>query len=124
MLDLIIKGGTVVTPGGVGRKDVGIQGEQIVAVAAPGVLDEIGAGEVIDATNMIVLPGGIEPHAHINVPVPDYWAGGDDAVFNPTARSRQPGRRFRRRHHLRGLCRRVAADAGSSTAFRPHHGPD
>ena len=54
------------------------------------VLDDIGAGETIDATGMIVLPGGIEPHAHINVPVPDYWAGGDDGVFTqpPEAASR------------------------------------
>ena len=81
MLDLIIKGGTVVTPDGVGVMDVGVQGEQIAAVAGPGVLDDVGAGETIDATGMIVLPGGIEPHAHINVPVPDYWAGGDDGVF-------------------------------------------
>ena len=90
MLDLIIKGGTVVTPGGAGLMDVGIQGEQIAAVASPGALDDLGAGETIDATGMIVLPGGIEPHAHINVPVPDYWAGGDPNVFTqpPEAASR------------------------------------
>ena len=90
MLDLIIKGGTVVAPEGAGLMDVGIQGEQIAAVATPGALDDIGAGETIDATGMIVLPGGIEPHAHINVPVPDYWAGGDTGVFTqpPEAASR------------------------------------
>jgi dihydropyrimidinase len=90
MLDLIIKGGTVVTPEGVGLMDVGIQGEQIVAIAATGVLDDVGQVETIDAAGMIVLPGGIEPHAHINVPVPDYWAGGDDGVFTqpPEAASR------------------------------------
>ena len=90
MLDLIIKGGTVVAPEGAYLADVGIQGEQIAAVATPGALDDIGAGETIDATGMIVLPGGIEPHAHINVPVPDYWAGGDTDVFTqpPEAASR------------------------------------
>ena len=90
MLDLIIKGGTVVAPGGAGLMDVGIQGEQIAAVASPGALDDIGAGETIDATGMIVLPGGIEPHAHINVPVPDYWAGGDTGIYTqpPEAASR------------------------------------
>ena len=61
MLDLIIKGGQVVTPMGVGEWDVAIQGEKIVAVAAPGALtDEV--GRVIDATGMVVVPGGIEPH--------------------------------------------------------------
>ena len=73
MLDVIIKGGTVVAPEGAAEMDVGIQGEQIAAVAAPGTLDASGA-RVIDATGKIVLPGGIEPHTHINVPVPDYWA--------------------------------------------------
>ncbi len=75
MLDLLIRGGTVVTPAGAGLMDVGIQGEQIAAVTSPGALDDLEAAETIDATGMIVLPGGIEPHAHINVPVPDYWAG-------------------------------------------------
>ena len=90
MLDLIIKGGTVVAPEGAALADVGIQGEQIAAVATPGALDDIGAADTIDATGMIVLPGGIEPHAHINVPVPDYWAGGDTGIYTqpPEAASR------------------------------------
>ena len=90
MLDLIIRGGTVVAPEGAALMDVGVQGEQIAAVASPGALDDIGAGETIDATGMIVLPGGIEPHAHINVPVPDYWAGGDTGIYTqpPEAASR------------------------------------
>ena len=90
MLDLIIKGGIVVAPEGASLMDVGIQGEQIAAVASPGALDDIGAADTIDATGMIVLPGGIEPHAHINVGVPDYWAGGDTGIFTqpPEAASR------------------------------------
>ena len=63
MLDMLIKGGQVVTPSGVGNWDVGVQGEQIVAVALPGVLSEEGA-TVIDATGRIVVPGGVEAHAH------------------------------------------------------------
>ena len=90
MLDLIIRGGTVVTPTGAGLMDLGIQGERIGVVASPGVLDDLEAVETIDAAGMLVLPGGIEPHAHINVPVPDYWAGGDAGVFTqpPEAASR------------------------------------
>ncbi|MEE3167052.1 MAG: hypothetical protein VX654_06010, partial [Chloroflexota bacterium] len=80
MLDVIIKGGMVVAPEGASVMDVGIEGEKIVAVAAPGTLDSSGV-RVIDATGKIVLPGGIEPHTHINVPVPDYWAGGKSEVF-------------------------------------------
>ena len=65
-MNVIIKGGTVVVPGGASVMDVGIEGEKIVAVAAPGTLDCEGA-RVIDATGKIVLPGGIEPHTHITV---------------------------------------------------------
>ena len=68
MLDLIIRGGQVVTPWGVSEWDVAVQGEKIVAVAASGTLTEE-AGRVIDATGKIVIPGGIEPHAHVQAPV-------------------------------------------------------
>jgi dihydropyrimidinase len=63
MLDLVIKGGQVVTPQGAGFWDIGVQGEQIVAVALPGTLPE--AGRTIDATGRIVIPGGVEPHTHL-----------------------------------------------------------
>ena len=63
MLDLVIRGGQVVTPAGVGTWDLGIQSERIVALAAPDVLTgEV--GRVIDATGKIVVPGGIDPHIH------------------------------------------------------------
>ena len=63
MLDMLIKGGRVVTPSGAGDWDVGVQGERIVAVALPGVLPEEGA-TVIEAAGKIVVPGGVEAHAH------------------------------------------------------------
>ena len=68
MLDLIIRGGQVVTPMGVGEWDVAVQGERIAAVAAPGALGDE-AGRIIDASGKIVVPGGIEPHAHISAPI-------------------------------------------------------
>ena len=70
MFDLIIRGGQVVTPWGVGDWDVGIRGEKIAAVALAHTLTEE-AGRVIDASGMVVVPGGIEPHAHIHAPL---WA--------------------------------------------------
>ena len=90
MLTAIIRNGTAVTPHAAAPLDIGIAGEHIAAVAAPGALDHLDAAETIDATGMLVLPGGIEPHAHINVPVPDYWAGGDTGVYTqpPEAASR------------------------------------
>ena len=67
MVDLIITGGTVVTPSGTGSFDVAVEGEQIVGVTQPGAISTDGA-RVIDATGKIVVPGGIEPHAHIGGP--------------------------------------------------------
>ncbi len=39
MLDLIIRGGQVVTSEGVAQRDLGVLGEQIAAVALPGALE-------------------------------------------------------------------------------------
>ncbi|MFN3202188.1 MAG: dihydropyrimidinase [Bradymonadia bacterium] len=61
----IIKGGTVVTAEGEARADVAIDGEQIVAVGPD--LDANGA-QVIDATGAYVMPGGIDPHTHMELP--------------------------------------------------------
>lgn len=68
MLDLVIRGGKVVTPMGVGVWDVAVKGEKIVAITAPGVLSGDGC-EAVDASGMVVVPGGIEPHAHIAAPI-------------------------------------------------------
>ena len=67
-MDLVVRGGQVVAPWGVGTWDVVVQGERIVAVAEPGSLPG-DVGRVIDATGKIVVPGGIEPHAHISAPI-------------------------------------------------------
>lgn len=84
MLDIIIRGGDVVTPEGVTKADVGIKGDAIAAVAAPGVLGAE-AGRVIDATGRIVMPGGIDPHVHMQHPFatpegPTYYTRGPDHV--------------------------------------------
>ena len=64
MLDLIIRGGEVVTPQGVIKGEVGIAGETIAAIAAPDTLPS--AKRIIDATGHIVMPGGIDPHVHLH----------------------------------------------------------
>src|SRR6266496_475165 len=63
MLDLVIRGGQVVTPQGAGAWDIGVERERIVAVALPGTLGE--AGRTLDATGKVVVPGGVEPHTHL-----------------------------------------------------------
>ena len=67
MLDLLIRGGQVVTPTGVGQWDVAVQGEKIVGVVLPGSLGSE-AVEVIDATGKVVIPGGVEAHTHVGFP--------------------------------------------------------
>jgi dihydropyrimidinase len=84
MLDIIIRGGDVVTPEGVTKADVGIKGETIAAVAAPDVLGAH-AGRIIDATGRIVMPGGVDPHVHMQHPFatpegPTYYTRGPDHV--------------------------------------------
>ena len=69
MIDLVIRGGQVVTPEGVGAWDVGVDGERIVAVAAAGTLPAEST-RVIDATGKLVIPGGIDPHVHTGWPIP------------------------------------------------------
>ena len=77
MFDLLIRGGRVVTPQDDGAYDVAVAGEKIAAVAAAGTIAPSDAKRVIDATAMIVMPGGIDPHVHCkwHLPMPDGTAG-------------------------------------------------
>ncbi len=77
MVDLVLRGDTVVTPHGVGAFDLAIEGERIVAVAAGGTMPLLEGARLIDATGKIVMPGGIDPHVHCKwfLPNPDGTAG-------------------------------------------------
>src|SRR4029450_3193750 len=59
----------------------GWRGESVAALGGPGPLS--GSGRTLDARGKIVVPGGIEPHAHINIPVPEMWAGKPDVMTQP-----------------------------------------
>src|SRR5712692_2733921 len=82
MLDLVIRRGLVVTPHDAVVGDVGIQDGKIVAVASPSSLPS-DAIRIVDAAGKIVLPGGIEPHALIFIPVPESWAGRPELMSQP-----------------------------------------
>ncbi len=77
MVDLVIRGDTVVTPQGVGSYDILVKGEQIAAIVAAGSLPVPAGARLIDATGKIVIPGGIDPHVHCkwHLPNPDGSAG-------------------------------------------------
>jgi dihydropyrimidinase len=76
MLDVLIRGGLVVGDGYERELDVGIAGETIAFVGeADGSIE---AGRVIDATGKIVMPGGVEAHAHIYEPMHRGWTGGEE----------------------------------------------
>ena len=77
MPDLVVSGGLVVAPEGAALLDVAVEGETIAAVAEPGTVDARGA-RVLDATGKIVMPGGVEPHAHIFEPMYRGWSQGED----------------------------------------------
>ena len=53
-LDLVIRGGTVATAADVGKSDVGVKDGRIVALAE----DLPRAASEIDASGLLVLPGG------------------------------------------------------------------
>lgn len=63
---MAITGGTLVSPSGRTRADVGIANERIVAVVAPGTA--LNAARTIDATGLHLLPGAIDVHSHHREP--------------------------------------------------------
>ncbi len=63
--DVLIRGGTVVTPSGSRQADVAVQGSRIAAVEAAIPVES--AGRVVDATGLLVLPGVIDVHTHTRI---------------------------------------------------------
>ena len=61
--DLILRNGTVWTPGGPAEADVGVRDGKTAAIGALG-----DAGEVIDCTGLTVLPGVIDTQVHFREP--------------------------------------------------------
>ena len=87
--DLILRGGTVATPGGLVRVDVGVRGGRIAALGSLGPGE---AAETIDCKGLHVLPGVIDTQVHFREPGAEHKedletgtrgavAGGVTAVF-------------------------------------------
>jgi dihydropyrimidinase len=84
----LIKNGQVVTSINTISADILIEGEKIVNIA-PGIASGPGM-EVIDASGMYVLPGGIDAHVHLDLPMfgtvssDDHYTGTKAAAFGGT----------------------------------------
>jgi dihydropyrimidinase len=64
-VSVLVRGGRIVTASQDYVGDVLIDGETIAAVGSFPDLD----GQVIDATGKLVLPGGVDPHTHLDAPL-------------------------------------------------------
>ena len=66
--DLLLKGGQVVTPGGILAADIGLRDGRIAAIGALGTT----AAEIFDAAGLTVLPGVIDSQVHLREPGLEY----------------------------------------------------
>ncbi|MFZ5918994.1 MAG: dihydropyrimidinase [Chloroflexota bacterium] len=73
-MELVVRNGRVIAPGGVFVADVGLAGERIVALG-----QELHAAVEIDAAGCYVLPGGVDPHVHLQMPSGPYVSADDFA---------------------------------------------
>lgn len=87
MKTTLIKNGKIVLAQSVTQQDILIRGEKIAAV---GDLSDVKADVTVDATNLLVLPGGVDTHVHFNdvfmntISVHDYYTGTLAAAFGGT----------------------------------------
>jgi len=86
MLDLLIKGGLAVTPGGPQVLDIGVKSGRIVSLHADGAGPD--ATRALDAEGLIVVPGGIDPHIHCDMEVADPGGGPSSYTHGPDVVSR------------------------------------
>jgi dihydropyrimidinase len=72
MFDLVIANGTVVTAEATMHADLGIRSGRIAAMG-----DRLVGLETLDASGLLVLPGAIDEHVHLQMPVGEF-ASSDD----------------------------------------------
>ena len=83
----LIKNGTLITASETYEADILIEGERISRIGK-----ELGAAsaEVIDASGKLVMPGGVDPHTHFDLPMfgtvssDDHYTGHKAAAFGGT----------------------------------------
>jgi dihydropyrimidinase len=62
-MDLVIKNGTIVTSTETYQADIGVLGETIALIGR-----DLSGDNVIDAGGLYVMPGGVDPHTHLDLP--------------------------------------------------------
>ena len=62
-MSTVIKNGTIVTADRTYKADVLIEGESITAIGT-----DLKGDKVIDAAGCFIMPGGIDPHTHLDMP--------------------------------------------------------
>ncbi len=87
MSTLLITHGTLVTDKDTFAADILVRDGKIVAVG-PGL--QAPDAEVVDATSKLILPGGVDPHVHLDLPMAgtvssdDHYSGTKAAAFGGT----------------------------------------
>ena len=69
MFDLAIVNGTIVTAEATARADLGISGGRIAAIGLGPRGRGLRARETLDASGKLVLPGAVDEHVHLEMPV-------------------------------------------------------
>jgi dihydropyrimidinase len=86
--DTIIRNGTIVTASDTYTADVGVTGDKISAIATQLPIEN--AGRVIDAAGLLIIPGGVDVHTHLDMPfggttsADDFQTGTIAAAFGGT----------------------------------------
>jgi dihydropyrimidinase len=89
MAAILLRNGQIVSDGRCFRGDILTDGETIVAVGT-GLAVPAGSGRVIDASDCLVFPGGIDPHVHFALETPggtssdDFYSGSRAALAGGT----------------------------------------
>ncbi len=87
MTNVVIKNGTLVTAAETYTADIWIEGEQIRQI---GVDLYVPGSQIVDASGKLVMPGGIDPHVHLDLPMfgtvssDDHYSGHKAAAFGGT----------------------------------------
>lgn len=87
MKDIIIKNGTLVNAAETYAADIWIHGEKIYQIGRD---FNVPDGEVIDASGRLIMPGGIDAHVHLDLPMfgtvssDDHYSGTKAAAFGGT----------------------------------------